>query len=561
MKKLLSLLLALTLALSLSLPAFALEDDQDPAWDWEDDTTEEVVPTDYDLGWEAGYQDAYDRWYATGYEDGVKLTPQDLPEGEYTWGETYDDGYADGTFDGQVFGYMEGYFAATGRDSSYDRDILAKNGTPGQVNVMANGQCVAFPDAAPQIVNSRTMIPVRAVMETLDAQVSYDKAGKVVLISKDNTTVSFVIGSTAMCIMQDGDELATEQMDCAPYIENDRTMVPLRFLSQAFGYTVLWDNDYRTAVVVDAAALIAETDSRFTHLNDILASNLALQAGKKFQQSDTLTGTLTLYDEDGKAVKCPFSAASTAYTDGRSSRIDLTVNAKEALTALLQCYPDLTEGMDLDLSALLRTDFTKVTATVLLTEEGTLYIQMPLLNDLLGLADRNTWVKLSDTGADLSADSLTIGQLVVPALLVDEGSFYYEDTVDQSLALLEALYGDEAAQVRGDTVTWALTGQDLVGDLDEDAAGAFDTFSLTTTLGKDGSYQLKGSWKADLMITDLAMAVNASGTLSGGSGTFSLSMSDLFALDLTLKTTVKTVSTLPDLTLPAGAVVEELAIG
>lgn len=560
MKKLLSLLLALTLALSLSLPAFALDDDQDPVWD-EDDTTEEVVPTDYDRGWEAGYQDAYDRWYATGYEDGVKLTPQDLPDGDYTWGETYDDGYADGTFDGQVFGYMEGYFAATGRDSSSDREILAKNGTPGQVNVMANGQCVAFPDAAPQIVNSRTMIPVRAVMETLDAQVSYDKAGKVVLISKDNTTVSFVIGSTTMAIVTDGSVDTTEQMDCACYIEDGRTMVPLRFLSQAFGYTVLWDNDYRTAVVVDSQALIAETDSKFTQLNQLIADNLALQAEKKLQQSDTLTGTLTLYDESGKAVACPFSAASTAYTDGHSSRIDLTVNAKEALTALLKCCPDLTEGMDLDLSALLGTDFTKVTATVLLTEDGTLYIQMPLLNDLMGLADRNTWVKCSDTGAALDQGTLTIGQAVVPALLVDEGCFYYEDTLDQSLALLETMFGDETAQVRGNTVTWALTGQDLAGDLDEDAAGAFDTFSMTTTLGKDGSYQLKGSWKADLMVTDLAMAVNASGTLSGGSGHFSLSMRDLFALDLTLKTTVKTVSTLPDLTLPAGAVVEELAIG
>lgn len=559
MKKLLSLLLALTLALSLSIPVFAVEDP-----DGSDDITV-TAPTDYDRGWDAGFQSVYDQWYAIGYADGQSCTPKDLPSGEYTWGETYDDGYADGRIDGQSSGYMDGYFAAAGRDSWTDQAILDKGGVPGQVNVMVDGQCVDFPDAAPQIVHSRTMIPVRAVMETLDAQVNYDKAGKVVLITKDNITVSFVIGSTIMAIVTDGSVETTEQMDCACYIEGSRTMVPLRFLSQAFGYTVLWDSDYRTAVVVDSQALIAETDRQFTHLNDILASDLALQAGKKYQQTDALTGSLTLYDESGKAVACPFSAEAASYTDGRSCRIDLTVNAREALTALLKLYPDLTEGMEVDFATLLRTDLTRLPATLLLTDEGVLYLQMPLLNELMGKADRNTWLKCSDTGVALDRSTLTTGQALIPSLLVDEGSFYYKDTLDQSLALVEALYGDEAAQVRGSTVTWQVTGRDLAeamgGSMDQDSTAVLDGFSLTTTLGKDGSSQLAGSWKTDLGGTELSMALQSTGTLSGGTGSFSLALSDLFALDLHIKTTIETVSTLPDLALPAGAVVEDLAVG
>lgn len=133
------------------------------------------------------------------------------------------------------------------------------------------------------------------------------------------------------------------------------------------------------------------------------------------------------------------------------------------------------------------------------------------------------------------------------------------------LALVEALYGDEAAQVRGSTVTWQATGRDLAdamgGSMEQDSTAVLDGFSLTTTLGKDGSTQLAGSWKTDLGGTELSMALQSAGTLSGGTGSFSLALSDLFALDLHIKTTIETVSTLPDLDLPAGAVVEDLAVG
>ena len=59
-------------------------------------------------------------------------------------------------------------------------------------------------------------------------------------------------------------------------------MVPLRFLSEAFGYTVLWDSDYLTAVVVDDEALIAEVDSKFTYMNGLLAQQIDQQMGMKY---------------------------------------------------------------------------------------------------------------------------------------------------------------------------------------------------------------------------------------------------------------------------------------
>lgn len=563
MKKMLALLLSLTLALSLSVPALAAEDDlvTAPEEGWE----ETYEPTEYDKGWDAGYNQGYDKGYALGTADGKQNKPNPPDDYAYTGGETYENGRTDGYADGMLSGYGDGYYDAAHQDYWTDQEILDKGGVPGQVNVMFDGQCVSFPDAVPKIVNDRTMIPVRAVMETMDAQVDFDKAGRVVLITKEDATVSFVIGSPTVTITKDGDEVTTEEMDCAPYIEDSRTMVPLRFLSQAFGYTVLWASDYRTAVVVDDDALIADIDSKFTHLNSLMASQLESQAGKKYQQVDTLSGKVTLYDENGKASSYPFSVTANSYTDGQSCKTELSFNLKDAFDALVKTFPELTEDLNVDLDTALSTDPSKIPATILLTSDGKIYFQMPLLNKLMEMSNENTWLCLGSTGIDLSQpQSLTIGQAVVPSLLTDETAFYYQEAMELSVAMLETIFGDQVAKVSGTSVTWTLDGKSLAAsmglDLTEEDAALLDDFSLVTTMDKNGAYNITGGWKADLDGAALNLDLKYKGDLTGGSCAFTCSIQDLFALELSSTTTIKTVSTLPSMTLPEGAVVEDLAV-
>lgn len=44
-----------------------------------------------------------------------------------------------------------------------------------------------------------------------------------------------------------GDNVTSHKMDVAPYIKNDRTMMPLRYVAEAIGADVQWDNSTRTA--------------------------------------------------------------------------------------------------------------------------------------------------------------------------------------------------------------------------------------------------------------------------------------------------------------------------
>lgn len=65
--------------------------------------------------------------------------------------------------------------------------------------------------------------------------------------SNENTTkYVFKIGEKSYKTVQ-GDNVTSHKMDVAPYIKNDRTMMPLRYVAEAIGADVQWDNSTRTA--------------------------------------------------------------------------------------------------------------------------------------------------------------------------------------------------------------------------------------------------------------------------------------------------------------------------
>lgn len=560
MKKLLACFLTLAMLCTVSLPALAAEADPDLLP--QDSQFEAWESTEYDLGWGDGYSQGYDQGYAWGLADGKAGLPRTLDSYDPQNTETYEEGFAYGLVCGQEEGYFDGYYEAAGHSCWVDQEILDLGGVPGQVNVMVGGQLLSFSDAQPQIVGGRTMIPVRAVMEALDAQVSYDKAGRVVQIARDGVTVSFVIGSTTATIVTDGDESALAELDCAPYIQNSRTMVPLRFLSQTFGYTVLWDSEYRTAVVVDTEDLIDQVDSQFTQLNLCLAGQMAQQAGKKLQQTGKITGTLTLYDEAGKGYPCTFSASAAAYTDGKRTRMDLTINAEQLLRTLVKLYPDTLGQYPISLRTALETDPSAIPLTLLMTETGELYLQMPLYNTSAGL-DQDAWLLLGrETAVPPLTQDLTIGSALVAPYLTDDGSFHLYEQLDSSLVLLEAMLGDAAATADGDRCTWRLDAGSLaeagllIGTPEELAL--LNDLSLVTTMDRSGSYTMTGSLAYAGEDGMVSFGLDASGSAKGGTCKLTAAAEGVFTLSLTAVSTTKTVSTLPSLTLPEGALVEDL---
>ena len=88
-----------------------------------------------------------------------------------------------------------------------------------------------FMDVTPEVKNGRTFVPISTIGKFLGGNAKWDSPSAT--ISLDETEIILNIGmSTAL---KNGESI---QLDAAPFIKNGRTMVPVRFISEAFGYTV-----------------------------------------------------------------------------------------------------------------------------------------------------------------------------------------------------------------------------------------------------------------------------------------------------------------------------------
>ena len=108
-----------------------------------------------------------------------------------------------------------------------------------RICVYVNNSEVIF-DRQPVIVNDRTLVPVRAIFEAMNAIVGWDAETSTVVAEKDGTIIRIQIGAS---VMYKNDEQLT--VDAPARIIGDRTFVPIRVISESFGAAVEWDNERR----------------------------------------------------------------------------------------------------------------------------------------------------------------------------------------------------------------------------------------------------------------------------------------------------------------------------
>ncbi|MBE7020813.1 MAG: hypothetical protein E7411_05220 [Ruminococcaceae bacterium] len=100
-------------------------------------------------------------------------------------------------------------------------------------------------DSDPVNSEGRLLVPFRAICEALGMEVMWDAEAKKATAKKDNASIEMIIGSKEAYI--NGEAKA---IDAAPGIYNNRTLVPLRFLSEAIGCYVGWDGSTNTVKII-----------------------------------------------------------------------------------------------------------------------------------------------------------------------------------------------------------------------------------------------------------------------------------------------------------------------
>ena len=128
--------------------------------------------------------------------------------------------------------------------------VAAENPT-----VKLNGNEIVFADQTAIIKNDRTLVPARGVFEAMGAKVKWhEKERRVQIDSRDNITrVYLTIDSDNMEVYKFKSIFSADRedktLDVAAQIINDRTMIPLRAVSEAFECNVEWDGDAREVII------------------------------------------------------------------------------------------------------------------------------------------------------------------------------------------------------------------------------------------------------------------------------------------------------------------------
>ncbi len=106
-------------------------------------------------------------------------------------------------------------------------------------------------DMSPEIINDRAFIPARYIIEPMDGKISWDsEERKVTCILKNNScediTVNLWINKNIAEVDGTKVQIDPNNSEVTPIIINDRTLIPLRFLSENLELKVLWSPSSQT---------------------------------------------------------------------------------------------------------------------------------------------------------------------------------------------------------------------------------------------------------------------------------------------------------------------------
>jgi len=112
------------------------------------------------------------------------------------------------------------------------------------ISVTIDGAPVNFPIIGPQIVQDRTLVPVRGVFEALGFDVDWYGPAQRVTLARYDYTVVLAVGSTIFTTNG-----VQHYLEVPAQIIADSTFLPLRSPLESVGYTLGWCQDTRTVSI------------------------------------------------------------------------------------------------------------------------------------------------------------------------------------------------------------------------------------------------------------------------------------------------------------------------
>ena len=152
-----------------------------------------------------------------------------------------------------------------------------------EISVYLDGVKIEF-DVKPQIINGRTMVPIRAIFEKMGAVVEWDGNTSSAICTKDDTVVKMTVNSMDMYINNQ-----SQKMDIAPVVIDGRTLAPARYVAEAFGADVKWDQ-VNNSVIITSNKNSTEINNNAPIPSDVQGEIVYVgKTGSKYHHKDCST--------------------------------------------------------------------------------------------------------------------------------------------------------------------------------------------------------------------------------------------------------------------------------
>ncbi|WP_211744942.1 N-acetylmuramoyl-L-alanine amidase family protein [Paenibacillus sp. Marseille-Q4541] len=116
------------------------------------------------------------------------------------------------------------------------------------IKIFLDGNQVSLPSGVnAELISNKVMIPIRVVSEELGYSVGWEQKTKTVTIIQDKKVIKMVAGQKTATV--DGSKI---NLDIAPVIKKGTTLVPIRFVAEAMGMKVSWNNQTKSVYLVSA---------------------------------------------------------------------------------------------------------------------------------------------------------------------------------------------------------------------------------------------------------------------------------------------------------------------
>ena len=189
-----------------------------------------------------------------------------------------------------------------------------------EIHILYNDSIVQYEDVKPVNTDGRVMIPFRAALENMGATVDYDDANRLVTAKKGDITISFTLMDDTIYIDKNGVS-STITMDVPMIIVEDRTLVPIRFMSNALDMQVGWDGETETVIIMDY-------DDYFVDLPDVMPNMTKLLQLKvpTYTKKETVFDASVSYDAALAKLNAGISGTASGSQGEGNADIKLSVN-------------------------------------------------------------------------------------------------------------------------------------------------------------------------------------------------------------------------------------------